>query len=173
MPAGLIQGPQTNGDHFGVGLSGMRERVNDLDGNFEIQAGGDGTAITVPIPLASETSDAAKLRPEEVGCVATRAAHGAQENCDELRDLPRCCLHRLCTYAAMCAFGIDELRQHPAEVLLLGWHAEQDSFGAHVPVKSLDIGDCEPQFDLSSRALFGSRVQRESGFARHEFTPTR
>ena len=26
MPAQLIQGSQTNGDHFGVGLSGMRER---------------------------------------------------------------------------------------------------------------------------------------------------
>ena len=59
MPAELIQGSQTNGDHFGVGLSGMRERVNDLGGNFEIQSGGDGTAITVSIPLASETSDAA------------------------------------------------------------------------------------------------------------------
>ena len=30
MPAELIQGYQTNGDHFGVGLSGMRERVKDL-----------------------------------------------------------------------------------------------------------------------------------------------
>jgi PAS domain S-box-containing protein len=59
LPAELIQGTQTNGDHFGVGLSGMRERVNDLGGNFEIQSGGDGTAITVSIPLASETSDAA------------------------------------------------------------------------------------------------------------------
>jgi len=59
MPAELIQGSQTNGDHFGVGLSGMRERVNDLGGNFEIQSGGDGTAITVSIPLASPTSEAA------------------------------------------------------------------------------------------------------------------
>jgi signal transduction histidine kinase len=59
MPAELIQGSQTNGDHFGVGLSGMRERVKDLGGNFEIQSGGDGTAITVSIPLASATSDAA------------------------------------------------------------------------------------------------------------------
>jgi signal transduction histidine kinase len=59
MPAELIQGSQTNGDHFGVGLSGMRERVNDLGGNFEIQSGGDGTAIRVSIPLVSETSDAA------------------------------------------------------------------------------------------------------------------
>src|SRR5882762_8194796 len=59
MPAELIGGSQTNGDHFGVGLSGMQERVNDLGGNFEIQSGGDGTAITLSIPLASERSDAA------------------------------------------------------------------------------------------------------------------
>jgi signal transduction histidine kinase len=65
MPAKLIQGSQTNGDHFGVGLSGMRERVNDLGGNFEIQSGGDGTAITLSIPLASETSDAANRTPKK------------------------------------------------------------------------------------------------------------
>jgi signal transduction histidine kinase len=41
MPAELIGGSQTNGDHFGVGLSGMRERVNDLGGNFVIQSGGN------------------------------------------------------------------------------------------------------------------------------------
>jgi signal transduction histidine kinase len=56
MPAELIQGSQTNGDHFGVGLSGMRERVNDLGGTFEIQSGGNGTAIIVSIPLAANTS---------------------------------------------------------------------------------------------------------------------
>ena len=59
VPPELIQGSHANGEHFGVGLSGMRERVNDLGGKFEIQSGGDGTAITVSIPLASETSDAA------------------------------------------------------------------------------------------------------------------
>lgn len=58
MPAELIQGSQTNRNYFGVGLSGMRERVNDLGGKFEIQSGGDGTAITVSIPLAADTSDA-------------------------------------------------------------------------------------------------------------------
>jgi signal transduction histidine kinase len=57
MPAQLIQGSQPNGDHFGVGLSGMRERVNDLGGNFEIQSSREGTTITVAIPLAAETSD--------------------------------------------------------------------------------------------------------------------
>jgi signal transduction histidine kinase len=57
MPAELIKGSQTDGGHFGVGLSGMRERVNDLGGSFEIRSGGDGTAIAVSIPLAAETSD--------------------------------------------------------------------------------------------------------------------
>jgi two-component system NarL family sensor kinase len=56
MPA--IQGSPTNGDHLGVGLSGMRERVNDLGGKFEIHSDQEGTAITVSIPLAAKTSDA-------------------------------------------------------------------------------------------------------------------
>jgi signal transduction histidine kinase len=58
MPAELIQGSQANGEHFGVGLSGMRERINDLGGMFEIQSPGNGTLITVSIPLATATSDA-------------------------------------------------------------------------------------------------------------------
>jgi signal transduction histidine kinase len=56
MPAELIQDSQTNGNRLGVGLSGMRERVNDLGGKLEIISGRDGTAITVSIPLAAETS---------------------------------------------------------------------------------------------------------------------
>jgi signal transduction histidine kinase len=58
MPAGFIQGSQPNGDHFGVGLRGMRERVNDLGGNFEIQSSDDGVAIVVSLPLAAERSNA-------------------------------------------------------------------------------------------------------------------
>ncbi|HEY1465014.1 MAG TPA: GAF domain-containing sensor histidine kinase [Terriglobales bacterium] len=54
LPAELSQGSQTNGNHLGVGLSGMRERVNDLNGNFEIQSGGDGTAIVISIPLTTK-----------------------------------------------------------------------------------------------------------------------
>jgi signal transduction histidine kinase len=52
-----IQRSQINGNHFGVGLSGMRESVTDLGGNFEIQSDGGGTAITVSIPLAAQISD--------------------------------------------------------------------------------------------------------------------
>jgi signal transduction histidine kinase len=58
MPAGFIQGSQPNGDHFGVGLRGMRERVNDLGGNFEIESSDDGVAIVVSLPLAAERSNA-------------------------------------------------------------------------------------------------------------------
>ena len=57
MPVALIQGSQTNEDRFGVGLTGMRERVNDLGGKFEIQSDGKGTALIVTIPLEAETSD--------------------------------------------------------------------------------------------------------------------
>ena len=59
VPAELLQGSRTNGTHFGVGLSGMRERVNDLGGTFTIQSSGDGTAIVVSIPLAVDASDTA------------------------------------------------------------------------------------------------------------------
>ena len=54
MPAELMQGAPTNRDHFGVGLRGMRERVNDLGGKFEIQSGSNGTAITVSFPLVAD-----------------------------------------------------------------------------------------------------------------------
>ena len=57
VPAELLQESQINGNHFGVGLSGMRERVNDLGGTFEIQSNGNGTLITISIPLATEKSD--------------------------------------------------------------------------------------------------------------------
>ena len=73
----------------------------------------------------------------------------------------------------MRALGIDKLCQHPAEILLLGRHAEQNTLGAHVAIETLDIGDSETQFDLSCWVLVGSRVQRESGFTCFEFTLAR
>jgi len=75
MPAELMQGSQINGNHFGVGLSGMREHVNDLGGKFEIQSSEDGTAIAVSIPLAADTSDVrnyarkSRIRKLATGCV--------------------------------------------------------------------------------------------------------
>jgi hypothetical protein len=73
----------------------------------------------------------------------------------------------------MCALRIDKLRQHPSEILLLWRHAEKYAFGTHVPIKSLDIGNRETEFDLSCWILLGSRVQSDTSFARRELAPSR
>jgi len=52
MPADLIPGFGANGRNVGVGLTGMRERINDLGGTFEVQSDTKGTAIVVAVPLA-------------------------------------------------------------------------------------------------------------------------
>ena len=54
---------------------------------------------------------------------------------------------------AMCTFGIDELRQQAAEILLRWRNAEEHALRAHVPVEGLHVGDSEPEFDLSRRLL--------------------
>jgi signal transduction histidine kinase len=51
MPAQLRQGSDLNGNHVGVGLSGMRERVTDLGGSFDVESNSHGTAIIVALPL--------------------------------------------------------------------------------------------------------------------------
>jgi signal transduction histidine kinase len=56
MPAELIHGCGANGLNVGVGLSGMRERINDLGGKFEVQSDSHGTAIVVAVPLAGQAS---------------------------------------------------------------------------------------------------------------------
>jgi signal transduction histidine kinase len=56
MPAGLRQGSDQNGNHVGVGLSGMRERITDLGGSLNIESSSHGTAIIVAFPLAAQPS---------------------------------------------------------------------------------------------------------------------
>ena len=38
----------------GIGIAGMRERINGLGGRFHVQSGKDGTAVEVSLPLAQE-----------------------------------------------------------------------------------------------------------------------
>jgi PAS domain S-box-containing protein len=57
MPADLIPGFGANDRNVGVGLTGMRERINDLGGTFEVQSDTKGTAIVVAVPLAEVSTD--------------------------------------------------------------------------------------------------------------------
>jgi len=57
MPAGLRQSSDQNGNHVGVGLSGMRERATDLGGRFDIESNSCGTAIIVALPLGAHSRE--------------------------------------------------------------------------------------------------------------------
>lgn len=54
MPMETLAAFQRNGGNGGVGLTGMRERVNDLGGQFEIASSKEGTVVLVSIPVSTE-----------------------------------------------------------------------------------------------------------------------
>ena len=54
IPPDLLNSFQTNGTNGGVGLSGMRERVRELGGRFEIDSGRAGTTVSVTFPLLQQ-----------------------------------------------------------------------------------------------------------------------
>src|SRR6266478_5961775 len=67
MPARLRPGSDQNGNHVGVGLSGMRERVTDLGGSFDIESNSHGTAIIVALPLPAQPSGESRASQGDVG----------------------------------------------------------------------------------------------------------
>jgi len=54
MKADVLKKFQETGSQVGVGLAGMRQRVNELGGRFEITSGTHGTAIKVRIPTGAD-----------------------------------------------------------------------------------------------------------------------
>jgi two-component system NarL family sensor kinase len=49
LPTGMLQ---ENESHLGLGLAGMRERVRERQGQFEIRSDAEGTLISVTLPIA-------------------------------------------------------------------------------------------------------------------------
>lgn len=61
IPPERLQRLHEAAQHSGVGFAGMRERVRELGGEFEIRSNSSGTTVSVCVPLA--TSPAASSRP--------------------------------------------------------------------------------------------------------------
>ena len=53
IPAATLEAFQRNVGSCGVGLAGLRERVNDLGGHLEIRSNQDGTVVSVSIPVSA------------------------------------------------------------------------------------------------------------------------
>ncbi len=56
LPPELLKEFQETGSHAGVGLSGMRQRVNELGGGFEIVSNEKSTTVTASIPAPGTIS---------------------------------------------------------------------------------------------------------------------
>src|SRR5271156_1509714 len=57
IPQELLKTFRTKGTSFGVGLTGMRERVRELGGRLEIQSNLSGTRISATMPLVPSTRE--------------------------------------------------------------------------------------------------------------------
>src|SRR5277367_180568 len=74
IPAETLDNFVQSGTRVGVGLAGMRERIREQGGKFDISSNGDGTTIQVSLPRAarpsfeSEFTDSSILRSMLTGC---------------------------------------------------------------------------------------------------------
>lgn len=55
MDAQTLEKVRREGAALGVGIAGMKQRLQQLGGQLNISSSGDGTAVTVTIPVASQT----------------------------------------------------------------------------------------------------------------------
>jgi signal transduction histidine kinase len=63
VPSEVLANFKAKGTHVGVGLAGMKERIRELHGEFEIRSDSTGTQITVLAPIMPPaTLTAAKVR---------------------------------------------------------------------------------------------------------------
>jgi signal transduction histidine kinase len=65
MPTELLNRLREASSETGVGLAGMRERLNELNGKLEIESDGHGTSIRaiVPLPAVARSAETRDCRP--------------------------------------------------------------------------------------------------------------
>jgi signal transduction histidine kinase len=54
IPRDTLADFEANGTHVGVGLAGMKERVREFGGKWDLKSGDGGTEITVKMPLTAD-----------------------------------------------------------------------------------------------------------------------
>jgi PAS domain S-box-containing protein len=59
MPPEILKQFQATGGQAGIGLSGMRERVKELNGAMEIRSDSEGTIVRVTVPVVSKAKQQA------------------------------------------------------------------------------------------------------------------
>jgi signal transduction histidine kinase len=57
LPPEIIQSFHENGTSVGVGLAGMKERVRERNGEFEIRSDSEGTSISATFPVVPDSSE--------------------------------------------------------------------------------------------------------------------
>ncbi len=73
MGEGTSDSLRKTNTNSGVGLAGMRERISDLNGQFEMDSSAEGTTLRVKIPLASTEQPSDSDQPELLARSASAA----------------------------------------------------------------------------------------------------
>ena len=56
LPPGMLQNFRENGTDVGVGLAGMKERVRERHGHFDIRSDSKGTLVSATLPVQPDSS---------------------------------------------------------------------------------------------------------------------
>ena len=64
IPANLLEKFRADSSRSGVGLAGMRERVSELGGRFEIKSDRRGTEVVIVLPLEERRRTYRPVKPQ-------------------------------------------------------------------------------------------------------------
>ena len=56
LPPEMLRNFNQNGTGVGVGLAGMKERVRERNGSFEIRSDSAGTSISITLPVVQDSA---------------------------------------------------------------------------------------------------------------------